>query len=451
MTVSQDPQIFDIQIDLGVAGITRQGFGVPMLVASVANLEAGFTERVRSYATAADVAADADLGALTTARLNAMFGVDRAPNLIKVGRREADVAQVDTVTVTGDADGDYTISINAVDFAHTASGSTVTAIRDALIVLINAGGEPVTAAPVSTDQISLTADVAGTAFALALASTGSAMTSVATTASVSVDSELDAILAADSDFFHVVIDTRVALDITRTASFATTNKRMFWAQSADADIVTSVTTDVFSVLKSQANRWVTPLYYSDAAAYYDARAAAYFAASNFDTEAPTASQNVLAGLAADPSLTSTQLANLVAKGVARYIPFKGVACTSNTLTSAGFDTELVVTGAWTDARMTEAIASLMIRSASAGSRVRFGDLGFRRIDGEADGVLKQGERIGHFNPGTTEVVGTDRANVAAADVTTGTYRFAFGGQYSGRVKDFVIRGIINASFAGLSA
>jgi hypothetical protein len=80
------------------------------------------------------------------------------------------VAQVSSVTVTGNTDGNFTVTINGVNFTHTAATDTIEEIRDALIVLINAGAEPVTAAPVSTDEITLTADVAGDAFTLSTAS-----------------------------------------------------------------------------------------------------------------------------------------------------------------------------------------------------------------------------------------------------------------------------------------
>lgn len=448
---TQDNTIFDIEISLGVSGLTRAGFGTPMLVASSSNLEAGFTERVRTYSSIDAVNNDPDLGTATVNRLLAMFGVDRVPSAIKVGRREADVAQVNTYTVTGATDGTYTITLNGVDFSNVASGSTVTAIRDALVLAINGGSEPVTAAPVSTDQLTVTADVAGTSFSSATASTGDPITDVATTASVSIDSEMALIKAADADFFHHCYDTRTAIDITRGALFATANDRMLWAQSSDSDIITSVTTDVYSVLAGTSNRWVHPMYYTDNAEFFAERACAYFSANDYDTEAPTASLNILAGLPTDTAITDTAAANLRAKGVTHYIPFKGVACTTDANTSAGFPVELVVTGAWTEARMTEAIASVLLTAANSGSRVRFNDLGFARIDGTALVVLKSGETIGHFNVDTSVLEGTERADVPPADVATGTYRFEFGTQYSGRVKNFVIRGAMRLDFVALSA
>lgn len=453
MTVSIDSQVFDIQVALDAGGVTRAGFGVPMLVASSANLEAGFTERVRTYNSAGDVADDEDLTAAISGRLNAMFAQNRAPSPIKVGRREADAAQVNTFTVVDTTDGDYTITLNGVDYTFAASGNTAGEIRNGLVSAINAGSEPVTAANGGgTDDLTVTADVAGTPFSTATASPDSGITEVETTANVSVATELDAILAADSDFFHIVLDTRVALDVSRAADFAATNRRILWAQLSDSDIVTSATTDQYSTLASESNRWVVPLYYSDDDDFFDARFAAFFAANDFDSEAPTAAFNTLAGLAADPGLTSTQQANLIAKGVAYYATLKGSSSTPNSVqVSAGFDVALVVTGAWVEARISEAIASLFRRRANSGARVPYTDLGFRSIDGEALAVLKSGERIGHFVDDTSEIDGTLRADASAADVSAGIYRFDFGAQYTGLVKSVTIRGTVSTNFEGFGA
>lgn len=447
---SIDPYVFDHIVSIGAPSVTRAGFGVVMIVASASNLDAGFVERVRTYTSAADVSGDGDLGAATTARLSAIFALSRAPSQVKVGRREADQAQVNTYTVTGNTDGDYTITINGVDYTFSASSNTVEEIRDALVSAINGGSEPVTAAAgVPTDELTVTADEAGTAFTSATSSTGDDITTAETTANRSAATELDAIVASDADFFHVVLDTRDDTDIARVASWASTNKRMFWAQTSSADVAQSGSSDVYSTIISASNRWVVPSFYTDDGVYFDAAWAGYFAASDFDSEAPTAAFNTLTGIVEDTALTSSQIAILKSKGINFYSNLKGIAATSDAHTClTGKDVELVVTAAWAQARIDEAIAQLFLNVSNAGGRIRFNDRGFAQIDGEALQVLKGGETTGHFNAETAEIDGTARADVSPADESSGTYRFNWGAQYSGRVKDTVIRGYVTIDFEG---
>lgn len=63
--------------------------------------------------------------------------------------------------------GEYDSIINGVSHPFTATGmDTITDIRDGLVTAVNAGTEPVTAAPSSTDALLITPDVSNVAFTL---------------------------------------------------------------------------------------------------------------------------------------------------------------------------------------------------------------------------------------------------------------------------------------------
>ncbi len=103
----------------------------------------------------------------------------------------AAISQIETVTVdTATNDFAYTVTINGTDFTITSdSSATKEEIRDALIAEINGGAEPVTAAPgVGTDDLTITADVAGVSF------------TVAVSIELSSVSDQANVAAADSDF-----------------------------------------------------------------------------------------------------------------------------------------------------------------------------------------------------------------------------------------------------------
>ena len=79
------------------------------------------------------------------------------------------VAQVNNVNIGGADDGSYEVVINGTTFAFAASSNTAEEIRDGLLAAVNGGSEPVTASPgAAVDDLVLTADVAGTAFIIAL-------------------------------------------------------------------------------------------------------------------------------------------------------------------------------------------------------------------------------------------------------------------------------------------
>lgn len=90
--------------------------------------------------------------------------------------------QADTITVTGNDDGTYTVNINGTDYSHVASSETVEQIRDALVTAI---GSPtgVTVGTSSTDVITLTAAVEGTPFSDGVTNTDGNLSIVRTYAS----------------------------------------------------------------------------------------------------------------------------------------------------------------------------------------------------------------------------------------------------------------------------
>lgn len=165
--MSLDNLVIDITISLGSPPVTRQGFGTPMVLAT--GLGAGFTERIRFYSSAAEAAADTDLTAAAIAKVGAGFAQAISPDQIAVGRRDAAVAQDIAFTVSGAADGNYTITINGLTHTFVASSSTVPLITAGLTLLINTTG-------VDLGALTLTFNDNGTAPDTIVRSTGSWIT-----------------------------------------------------------------------------------------------------------------------------------------------------------------------------------------------------------------------------------------------------------------------------------
>lgn len=429
--------LFNINVNLDAPPITRAGFGTVMTLVSGES----FAERVRYYGSAKAAADDSELSATGKAIVAAAYSQAQKPRRFAIGRRGADVAQVDTVTVVASTDGDYTVTINGVDFTHTASTETVTNIRDALILLINGGSEPVTAAASSTDAITLTADVAGTPFTTTV-STG--ITLANTTPNVSIYTELEACLSPE--WYAFTISTRNDTDIERAAAFALAYERPFAPQTDSTDVADSQS-NVYGDIEALSNRYVYPIYHPNDAEYQDVATFAYFFCADFDVTAPTVEFLTLSGVT-PPTITGTQEVNLRANNVNWYSTLKGVGATANGQVSAGFDLEYVVTAAWAKARISEAIAQLFLDTSARLQRIQYNDAGFARITGVVENFLQTAERAGHANPGTVVVVTTPRSELSATQIANGNYSFPWGFQYSGRVKTIDVTGYISVNFAG---
>lgn len=79
-------EISKVSIALQTSGVTRQGFGTLLFLTD--DVEAGFTERVRSYTSAQQVAEDADVGTTSSAYQAALahFSPTPSPSTFKIGR-----------------------------------------------------------------------------------------------------------------------------------------------------------------------------------------------------------------------------------------------------------------------------------------------------------------------------------------------------------------------------
>ncbi len=449
--------IIDINISLASPAVSRQGFGTPLV--GCHSLPVGFTERIRFYASASEAAADTDLTADAKARLTSGFAQSPAPNQIAIGRLDDDQAQIVEFTVTLAAALDWTITISGIAETYTAGGGdTATDIALALAGQINANptlSAIVTATP-ALGVCSVEADVAGTSFTYSSsAPVGGTMTEVETQANLSVATSLDAILAENPDWYGLCLDTRATflatndLEIERAAEWTEANLRLFFGQSASADIATAVSSDIASELKTNSYRRTALLYYTDNAENADIAWLATFLANDFDSLAPTAAFQTLEGIASEELGSSVQ--NILdGKNANYYTTLKGVGATANALVAAGYDIELIVTADWVKARASESIAQLFLNTANAGSRIYYNNQGFQQVGGLVLAVLKNGEVIGHFNSETSQIVVPDLSAVSASDRSAGILRMEFGSQYSGRVKEVIIQGYISTDFTSLT-
>ncbi len=159
--------VVDLQISIQNVTLSLPGFRLPLIMGPVHSF---FSGRVKAYGSVSEMLSDG-FGETddVVQEAAAVFSQNPSPSQVKIGRRLAAVAQVDTIRVNATDDGTYTVQVNGQNASFVASSSTATAIRDGLVSAINGlsvlvGETDVVAAPSGTTDLTLTASSAGIQF-----------------------------------------------------------------------------------------------------------------------------------------------------------------------------------------------------------------------------------------------------------------------------------------------
>lgn len=404
MSATHD-DLVDIQVLGDVPPVTRAGFGVPMIVDA-----ASMSERIRFYTTAAAAAADQTAGDITAAQLaaiNAAFAQQPRPRRVAAGRAAAEVAQVTTVTVGGTAvTGDYSFEVTpfgettpiVVSFTATVPTDTNDTIGAGLRAAATAAltalyGIVVTGA---TTSIILTGPV-GEAFVVdneTAPGTGT-LAAVTDTPALALSTELDAILAESGDWYGFVMVSRAKLTHLHAAAWVESKKRIYGAQTNDADVLTTATDDVASLLQDLAYNRTFVIYHSPGSQHAAFAWMSKALAWDMDSQRQAWDKLTLTGIS-PIAITETQKGNAQGKNVSLYMPLFGTSVVSPGKMASGrfIDTQVLID--WTQARTSEAVAQLLIREANAGRPVPYSDQGFSQVADAIQGVLDLGLEIGHF-------------------------------------------------------
>lgn len=313
--------VVDVVVTTEGAAVQAAGFGKGLGL--VTHLH--WTDRTREYGAASELATD---GFATTDPIyiaaGLYFSQEPAPLKFKVGRRHADAVNV-TITVVNSAV--YTVTINGTAYTYTADGSaTEQEIVDGLIAAIAAS--PVTGTDGGANTLTVTADVSGTAFSIAV---GANLVVGTPTALTTITADLDAIVLVDTDFYGLFLCDRASASMQLGAAWASANKRLFFASTSEANVVDvasgSDTTTLPALLKASAYDRAITFYHALAATNMIESAAMGWVLSK-DPGTYTLALKTLIGITVS-TLTPTQRANAKAKNAITYESRGGI----NQLTS----------------------------------------------------------------------------------------------------------------------
>ena len=445
--------IIDLSISLDAPAVTKAGLGTVM----IAGLNATFSDQVRTYSSTADMLTDG----FTTSQYEykaatAIFSQSLRPTSVKVGKMAAfstGAAQSAIITspTTAATSDVFGISIHGgtVSQYTVAGGNDHSDIAAGLVDQINSDYDDFTATHDPDGSVKVVADTAGESVVLTLSGTFASgtladyMTAGDPVAGGGYQERLATISDADSDWYGLVIQHRDEVNIIEAATYAEANRKLFFAQSNDAAIRTSATTDIASRLKSLSRFRTCLLSYTDDDVAAEAAWLGFFLATDPDARTTIAAFKTLSGVSIDSTLTTSTETVIEGKNANYYGSLGGIGATHNGKVAKGEWVDVVLTSDWTYFRLLADLQNLFLKYSNRGVKIPYTDSGIALFKGVTTSRLQKGTDIGHFadNPAFTVTV-PSRADVTTADAANRLLTYSFQAQLAGAIQSTSIAGTV---------
>jgi len=372
-------EIVEVIITRQTTAISRAGFGTILILDPHVN----WNERTRTYSAASQLLDDG-FESTDSAYLAALSAFSQTPSPInlKVGRRQVDSVGVTIDTVIDNTD--YVIDINGTPFTFN-SGVTATNITIAtgLVGQINLGVEPVTAVDGLDGTFVLNADVAGTAFSVAITGVNFSVDKPIV-ASDTVADDLTAIKNEDPNWYALVMTSHVIADVQAAAVWIEAEIKIFLTSSNDTEILNAAsTTDIAYLLNAAA--------YDRSGVIYSATDSTFPEAAWLGKQLPTDPGSTtwmfktLSGVTFD-ALTDTQSTNARNKKANTYENIAGVNMTQEGTVASGEYIDIIRGVDWLQARITENVFSRFVNL----PKIPYTDGGIAIIESEVISAITEG-------------------------------------------------------------
>ncbi len=409
--------LVNITISADTTTPTKPGFGTIVILANkVPTLFPG-TETV----TYTSLTAMTDDGFLVTdpAYLCAtkIFSQKVRPTRVKVWKRSAARPTVKTYTLQclSAVEGDkYNLTVNGTALTYTVLASaTTTTVATAIEPLVEAvTGIDSTSA---TDTITVTkasASAAGTLFAIKDWSSNIALSD--TTADPGIATDLAALLAADSDFYGVALDSNSKAETLAAAIWVEANKKLAVFNDSDYLCMSSgSTTDALYVAKGLGYARSGWLFNGNDTMSYSG-AAWMGGRFPFPPGSYTWMFKSIAGVSPDP-LTGNQQSAIENKHGNTYTTVAGVNMTAQGTSASGEFLDITQGIDWLRAEIQTRVFGRLVNL----PKVPFTDLGVDIILSEIQGALQTGVNVGFLDPGNGDDIAPPTATgPRVADVSS---------------------------------
>ncbi len=414
--------IVSVTITTESARVSRQGFGTPL----VASYHTEWTDRVRRYSSGTVlstlVSEGFDTDSPTYLAVAKMVSQSPKPKTIKVGRRsEGAWTQVIRLVPTAAFLTEYAVSVDGVTCSFTSDADDVLAdICTGWAAAINSATTGVVASGASGTHVDITSDDELLIHTAAYVPTKLQNFSIKdATPEQNIATDLALIRAADADWYGFVIDSPSTLERIDAAAWAETQNVIFATESADTDIISSSTTDLFSDFQDDSLARTVALFHPEQDAF--AGAAWLGLMLTFLPGQATWAFKTLSGVTVT-EITETEIGYVLGKSGNIYTEVGGVNITRLGTSPGGefIDTTTVVD--WTKARIQEGVFAMIANL----PKLPYTDEGVDLVKAVIYGVLQTGIGQGALAaspeplveaPLVSEVDPVDRANRLLPDVS----------------------------------
>jgi hypothetical protein len=411
-------RIVSVSVSTSTAAVKQSNFGIPMVL----GYHTVHGDLVRTYANMTELAADHPLATNPGIykACAAIFAQSPQVDTVKVGRLTAAPTMIYHITPVAQNSTVYSLSITGTGGVTTTASftsdanATVAEITAGLAAAVSATG--VTASD-QTTHLRLTGTAGG--WICAEPNSASLMDCRQVHVATLTSGQLDNILAVDSDWYCFVnvansgqsdadyaadfSEENTASDVGVAAAWASTNKKLFFAQiqgngikSATADISSDITSNDYAVL----------MYHLKASEM--AHAAWVGATMAMDPGSLTFMFKQLEGITVD-TLSSTELGNLETKKSNWYTSFGGIGITGKGTAQSGDFIDVTRDTDWFQARLQERIANMLINNA----KVPFTDKGIAMVEAELRAQLQEGIDAGFLAESPAPVITVPRASAVS--------------------------------------
>jgi len=253
-----------------------------------------------------------------------------------------------------------------------------------------------------------------------------------------LDTDLDALLIAWSEFYGVVCDDRTQATQDDLATWVAANGRIGSIQSSDAAITAGTPANLFEDLQADNNNRAFGTWHDDDDEFVDLDWLATILSCDLDSQSSVAHDKELVGCSAPGSADIDATKKAVVEGLNGnlYLPFKGGSVMRPGVLFGGDWIEDKIIEDWFEARLGEGIAALAKRQSMANSKIAYDDDGIALCEGVIRAVVAVGVKAGHFVKNSLVLDVPKLVDISAVTRATKTVTIAGTVQKAGAIKDF---------------
>lgn len=430
--------IVTITITKGTQAVAVQSFGV----ATIFGPSARFMEPIKYYGStfATDMIADGFLVS-DPEYIFATTLMSQTPRPVQFGvsHYTVSVAQVDTFGINTLTTGHpYVLTLNGTVLTYTAlGGDTQQAILGQLLTQALAISPAVVSGSVSGSGsgalLTLTSTVSGQA--VAYTAIDADLTHVALTPNHSIVSDIQTCQASDDTWYGVLVTSHLSGDIEQVAAYIQTQLKVYGTSSADANILTTSTTDLASVLKGKAYTRTFLEYHATPADGIEAG----WIGRMFPTIPGAANWNFKTNVGITPdNLNTTQINNAQGKNCNVYVTIGGVNIQTKGVVSSGEYIDVTILIDWITATMQGNVYSILVNN----DKIPYTNKGIGAVENGVSQTLQQAQDNGGISAGWV-VTAPDISQVPQADKIARTLNgVVFTATLAGAINNVNIQGFV---------